>query len=77
MKAYAQGRSTSAWLDGEVLGRIKEIAESLGIPFSNPNNVLRIVLGLPPHDGYIHQPTTGVKYTLSMDVEDGKGQGQS
>ncbi len=43
-------------IDDEVFRKLQEKAAELGIPFSSPNNVLRIILGLPSLPGPSHQP---------------------
>jgi len=43
-------------IDSEVFKKLQEKAKELGIPFSSPNNILRIVLGLEPIKGPRHQP---------------------
>ena len=35
-------------IDDEVMDKLKAIAKERNIPFSNPNNIIRICLGLKP-----------------------------
>lgn len=44
-------------IDGDVLALLKAKATELRIPFSNENNVLRILLGLVPLTGPTHKPS--------------------
>ncbi len=44
------------WLDDEVMDKLKVKAGRLGIPFSNPNNVIRVILRLKPLPGPTHKP---------------------
>lgn len=43
-------------LDEEVQERLKWFAGELQVPFSTPNNIMRILLGLSPMKGIAHRP---------------------
>jgi hypothetical protein len=43
-------------VDHEVFKKLQALAVANGIPFSTPNNVLRILFGLPPLKGIRHKP---------------------
>ena len=44
-----------ARLDEAVLAELAEVAKGLNIPFTSPNNIVRLVLGLTPLRGVRHQ----------------------
>ena len=43
-------------IDDDVFKALQDEATKHGIPFSNPNNILRIVLGLEPLSSKRHTP---------------------
>jgi len=44
-------------VDMEVYGQLQHFAGLFKVPFTSPNNILRIILGLTPHEGIAHRPS--------------------
>ncbi len=45
-------------IDDDVFAKLQKIATKKNIPFSNPNNILRIALKLKPLTGSTHTPAS-------------------